>query len=73
MIAHLSQKGLTQKFLKEISMVHKEVHGKMELEELHPKKEGYLFFSTQNKAEKPINLILKLEFLDKIGVAKRLV
>lgn len=73
LIAHLSQKGLTQKFLKEISMVHKEVHGKMELEELHPKKEGYLFFSTQNKTEKPINLILKLEFLEKIGVAKRLV
>ncbi len=71
--AHLSQKGLTQKFLREISLVHKDFHGKMELKELQPKKEGYLFFSTENKAEKPINLILKLEFLEKIGVAKRLV
>ncbi|WP_228236607.1 hypothetical protein [Allomuricauda sp. M10] len=71
--AHLSQKGLTRNFLREISLVHKNLHGKMELKELHPKKEGYLFFSTQNKAEKPINLILKLDFLEKIRVVKRLV
>jgi len=73
LMVHLSQRGLTQKFLREISMVHKNLHGKMELKEIHPKKEGYLFFSTQNKAEKPINLILKLDFLERIGVAKRLV
>ena len=73
LIAHISQMGLTPKFLRQISMVHKDVHGKMELKELHPKKEGYLFFSTQNKAEKPINLILKLEFLHQIGMAKQLV
>tara|TARA_E500000318_G_C3552484_1_gene209536 strand:- start:1588 stop:1719 length:132 start_codon:yes stop_codon:yes gene_type:complete len=43
------------------------------MKELDSKYEGYLFFSTKNKAEKPINLILKLEYLERIGIAKRLV
>ena len=73
LIAHLFSFGLTQKFLEQTALIHKNVHGKLILEELHPKKEGYLFFSTLNKAEKPINLILKLDYLIGIGVAKRLV
>lgn len=47
-------------------------HGKIEMVELNPKKEGYLYCSTQNKAEKPINLVLKLDFLTENGLAKRL-
>ncbi len=72
LLAHLSTLGLTKKFLGELTLVHKNLHGKLELKELNPKKEGYLFFSTQNKAEKPINLILRLDYLVRIGVAKRL-
>jgi len=41
----------------------------MEIEELDSSKEGYLYFSTQNKVEKPVNLILKLDFLIENGVA----
>lgn len=48
-------------------------HGKHVLEPLNPKDEGYLFFSRDNKAEQPLNLILRLEFLIAIGVAKTLV
>jgi hypothetical protein len=73
LITHLSTIGLTKKFLEQMALVHKNVHGKLVLEELHPKREGYLFFSSQNKAEKPINLILKLDYLIAIEVAKRLV
>ncbi len=43
--------------------------GKMELKELHPKREGYLFLS-KNKAESPLNLILKLDWLIEQKVAK---
>ncbi len=48
-------------------------HGKIVLKELHPFWEGYLYSSTKNKAEKPLNLILKLDFLMGLGIAKRLV
>lgn len=47
--------------------------GKMEIEELNHRSEGYLYFSSTSKAEKPLNLILKLDFLIKQGIAKRLV
>jgi hypothetical protein len=73
LIQHLSSLHLTQKRFQEIVLQHKGYHGKMGLEKLHPWHEGYLFFSTQNKAEKPINLILKLDYLIAVGVAKRLV
>ncbi|KPM30913.1 Hypothetical protein I595_2891 [Croceitalea dokdonensis DOKDO 023] len=48
-------------------------HGRTELPQLHPKNEGYLFFSKNNKAEQPLNLILKLDWLIREGIAKRLV
>ncbi len=73
LIQHLTGLGLTHERFKEIMRQHKGHHGKIGLEKLHPWHEGYLFFSTQNKAEKPINLILKLDYLITIGVAKRLV
>ena len=53
--------------------MHKEVHGKKEKKEIQTKKEGYQLFSKKKKAEKHNNLILKLEFLHQIGMAKQLV
>lgn len=47
--------------------------GKIEIEELDHRSEGYLYFSSNTKAEKPLNLILKLDFLLQHGIAKRLV
>lgn len=73
LIFHLDKLGLNRKFLEETAKIHKNLHGKFVLKELDPKNEGYLYFSTRNKVEKPINLILKLDYLMKIGVAKRLV
>lgn len=73
LILHLSTLGLTREYFEKLVHDHHDLHGKLVLEKLCPKKEGCLYFSTQNKAEKPVNLVLKLEFLEKIGVAKRLV
>lgn len=39
----------------------------------NPKKEGYLVYPKDNKAEQPLNLILKLDHLFDIGIAKKLV
>src|SRR6056297_1031298 len=72
LIQHLEEVGLSQKRLERIISENHSIHGKLNLKQLNPKSEGYLFFSTKNKAEKPINLILKLDYLIKIGVAKRL-
>ncbi|MDT0606289.1 hypothetical protein [Croceitalea rosinachiae] len=47
--------------------------GKICVNELDCRKEGYLFLSKKNKAERPLNLILKLDWLLELGVAKRLV
>jgi hypothetical protein len=47
-------------------------HGRILLDKLNQKSEGYLFLSTKNKAERPLNLILKLDWLIKNKVAKRL-
>ena len=73
LILRLDELGLSKKRLERIISKNQDIHGKLNLEQLNPKSEGYLFFSTKNKAEKPINLILKLDYLIRIGVAKRLV
>jgi hypothetical protein len=73
LILRLHELGLNQSFLEELALDQKEVHGKLVMERLDPKKEGYLYFSSTNKVEKPVNLILRLEFLNRLGVAKRLV
>jgi len=73
LIQHLEEVGLSQKRLERIISENHSIHGKLNLKQLNPKSEGYLFFSTKNKAEKPINLILKLDYLERIGVAKKLV
>lgn len=73
LISHLQQLGLNQNFLEQLVYVHKKLHGKLVLKELNSKSEGYLFFSKKNKVEKPVNLILKLDYLMRIGIAKKLV
>ncbi|RDY59796.1 hypothetical protein [Flagellimonas nanhaiensis] len=73
LIEHLNLLGLTSENLQNTIKENQEVHGKLILEQLHPRKEGYLFFSTQNKAEKPVNLILKLDYLIEIGVGKKFI
>lgn len=73
LIGHLENLRLTEEHLTKVIRNNAQTNGKLILESLHPKKEGFLFFSTSNKAEKPINLVLRLEFLVEIGIAKRLV
>lgn len=69
----LDKNGLSRTCLEQIISENQNVHGKLELEQLNAKTEGYLFFSTQNKAEGPVNLVLRLDYLECLGVAKRLV
>jgi len=73
LIGHLVDLNLTEEHLTKVIRNNAQTNGKLILEKLHPKKEGFLFFSKSNKAEKPINLVLRLEFLIEIEVAKRLV
>lgn len=73
LLAYLESRELSKEGLKEIAATNEGFHGKLELKALDVKNEGYLFFSRKNKAEKPVNLILKLDFLIQIGVAKKLV
>ncbi|WP_318311001.1 hypothetical protein [Flagellimonas crocea] len=73
LIQHLDRSGLNQSYLEKLIATKKGINGKLHLDKLNEKSEGYLFFSTKNKAEKPINLVLKLDYLKNIGVAKRLV
>lgn len=55
-----------------ITFMNRKKQGKINVNQLDAKTEGYLLFSTKNKSEKPVNLILKLDYLEQIGVAKRL-
>lgn len=69
--AILLQKGFQKNVFKNQHDINN--HGKICVEALNDRKEGYLFLSTKNKAEKPLNLILRLDWLLEMGVAKRLV
>lgn len=73
LILYLEKRGLTHAFFQQIIAENNGFHGKYILKTLNPKTEGYLFFSKKNKAENPVNLILRLAFLHKIGAGKRLV
>ncbi|WP_298793353.1 hypothetical protein [uncultured Allomuricauda sp.] len=73
LISYLIERGLTLHLLQKTISANKSLHGKLVMDNLDPKTEGYLFFSRKNKAENPINLVLRLEFLLKIGVGKQLV
>ena len=50
-----------------------DTHGKISIKQLNPKKEGYLFLSSKNKVEQPLNLILRLDWLLETKIAKRLI
>ncbi len=73
LISYLHGLGLNREQLERAISKNNDRHGKLVLDELNHKTEGYLFFSRKNKVEKPINLILKLDHLVWLGVAKRLV
>ncbi len=48
-------------------------HGKIVIDQLNPKGEGYLFLSSKNKSEQPLNLVLRLDWLLEANIAKRLI
>ncbi len=73
LILYLAERDLTIQSLQETISANKNLHGKLILDNLDPNTEGYLFFSRKNKAENPINLVLRLEFLLRIGVGKQFV
>lgn len=73
LISFLATKDYTKEAFTKVQKIHRETHGMVVLERLDTRTEGYLYFSSKNKSEKPINLVLKLDFLIKIGVAKRLI
>jgi hypothetical protein len=72
LITYLNRKGVTELHLKSIVNNHETGHGKLKLNELDDRTEGYLYLSSNNKAEQPINLVLRLSFLLQNGLAKRL-
>lgn len=75
LIELLRQRGLTRDRLYEYEKEIRSngIHGRNQVKELNPYEEGVFYYSEYNKAEKPINLVLKLEFLIRNRVAKRLV
>lgn len=73
LIAFLNIKKITEEKLKTYIANNDMIHGKLKLQELNDKKEGYLYVSSRNKVEQPINLVLRLDFLLQNGLAKRLV
>lgn len=73
LIAYLKDKGITELLLKKAVTNQKTDHGKLKLKMLNHKTEGYLYISSKNKAERPVNLVLRLDFLLEKSLAKRLV
>ncbi|CDF80450.1 conserved hypothetical protein [Formosa agariphila KMM 3901] len=69
LIESLAELGLTEQRLLKLdkSIRASNKHGKHIITELHPKYQGALYYSMTNKAEKPINLVLKLSFLSKLN------
>ncbi len=70
LIFFLKSRKISQKTLE--NSIGKSQNKKIKIDGLHDQSEGYLYFSKLNKAEKPVNLILKLDFLTAMGIAKRL-
>ncbi len=68
----LEAKGLTNLSLEMYDKLLRadKKNGKIPIKELDARKEGYIFCSHSNKAEKPINLVLRLNYLIKMGVGK---
>lgn len=69
LLAFLNKRGLDKNNI----VAKPKQHGKCIIKGLREKDEGYLYFSKSNKAEQPINLILRLDFLIKNKLAKQLV
>jgi len=65
LIALLEKKGLDEKKIFEYStsIRQSKKHGKFPIKELDKKKEGFFYYSFENKNEQPINLVLYLNFL----------
>lgn len=72
LIYMLKEKGVSELSISNNWNHSKKAHGKIILKELNSTSEGYIYCSKNNKAEQPINLILKLDFLINNGIAKRL-
>lgn len=73
LIAFLTSKKVTERRLESYIENSNGNHGKVKLNELNDKKEGYLYVSRNNKVEQPVNLVLRLDFLILNGLAKRLI
>lgn len=74
LLAFLEDKNVTASTLKTyVADNNSAAHGKLKLKELNDKTEGYLYVSRNNKAEQPVNLVLRLDFLILNGLAKRLI
>lgn len=73
LLTYLNNKGITELLLKKTVQAQDTEHGKLKLKILNPKTEGYLYLSSKNKAEQPLNLVLRLDFLLENNLAKRLV
>ena len=70
----LENRGLTHTKIQEMNL---EIRGgtnqnAIPIKELNAKNEGKFYFSKNNKAEQPINLVLKIDFLIKENVAKKI-
>lgn len=72
LIKMLADRGLSYDRIMEIDQQVR--NGKFEqgipIAELDPKSEGKFYFSRSNKVEQPINIILRLDFLIKLGIGK---
>lgn len=70
LVALLQNHKLNQKALVNIAQ-KKPNSSKICIPQLNPNTQGYLYASKSNKAEKPLNLILKLQWLQQTKVAKK--
>ncbi len=74
LICFLNSRGLTFERITEINenIRKNSLENRININELNPVSEGKFFYSKNGKAEQPINIVLKLDFLIKIKVAKRI-
>ena len=73
LVKWLEHLGLSEVFLKDKALAHPNFTGKIELKQLDINTEGYLYFSGKRKAEKPVNLVLYLDILEHLRIAKRFI
>ncbi|MCB4807540.1 hypothetical protein LG651_04705 [Tamlana sp. 62-3] len=73
LIEHLEIIGLTQNNIANYvtNIRNNPKSGKTTIRELNPNNEGYIYY-TSSLAEKPINLVFKLDYLIKNNIAKRI-